>query len=74
MRWMRWRAISGRPYHQAVCAAEGAPGRGLHSSTFWLNLSAFCGIGGACRGCLKRTRGVSGLQGELLCQNRLKLS
>jgi hypothetical protein len=27
-------------------------GRGLHSSTFWLNLSAFCGIGGAFRGCL----------------------
>ena len=27
-------------------------GRGLHSSTFQLNLSAFCGIGGAFRGCL----------------------
>jgi hypothetical protein len=27
-------------------------GRGLHSSTFWLNVSAFCGIGGAIRGCL----------------------
>jgi uroporphyrin-III C-methyltransferase len=27
-------------------------GRGSHSSTFWLNVSAFCGIGGACRGCL----------------------
>jgi len=23
-------------------------GRGLHSSTVWLNLSAFCGIGGEC--------------------------
>jgi hypothetical protein len=22
-------------------------GRGLHSSTFWLNLSTFCGMGGA---------------------------
>jgi hypothetical protein len=27
-------------------------GRGLHSSTFWLNVSAFCGVGGAFRGCL----------------------
>jgi len=26
--------------------------RGLHSSTFQLNLSAYCGIGGACKGCL----------------------
>ena len=27
-------------------------GRGLHSSTCQLNVSAFCGIGGAFRGCL----------------------
>ena len=26
-------------------------GKGLHSSTLQLNLSAFCGIGGARRGC-----------------------
>ena len=26
--------------------------RGLHSFTFQLNVSAFCGIGGACRVCL----------------------
>jgi len=26
--------------------------RGLHSFTSQLNLSAFCGIGGVCRGCL----------------------
>ena len=26
-------------------------GRGLHSSTFRLNVSAFCGVGGAFRGC-----------------------
>jgi hypothetical protein len=26
-------------------------GRGPHSSTFRLNVSAFCGIGGAIRGC-----------------------
>ena len=28
-------------------------GRGLHSSTSRLNLSAFCGIGGTFRGCLE---------------------
>jgi len=28
------------------------PGRGLHSSTFRLNVSTFCGIGGALRGCV----------------------
>ena len=27
-------------------------GRGLHSFTFELNVSAFCGIGGASKGCL----------------------
>ena len=26
-------------------------GRGLHSSTFWLKVSAFCRIGGMLRGC-----------------------
>ena len=30
-------------------------GRGLHSSTFRLNVSAFCSRGGACMGC---SRGV----------------
>ena len=29
----------------------GGGGRGSHSSTFRLNISAFCGIGGAFRGC-----------------------
>jgi len=29
-----------------------AAGRGLHSSTVRLNVSAFCGTGGALRGCL----------------------
>ena len=29
-----------------------AVGRGLHSSTFRLNISALCGIGDSCRGCL----------------------
>jgi hypothetical protein len=28
------------------------PGRGLHSSTSRLNVSTFCGIGAACRGCV----------------------
>ena len=35
-------------------------GRGLHSSTFRLNVSAFCGIGGAFRGgCLGGVQEVS---------------
>jgi hypothetical protein len=33
---------------------------GLHSSTFQLNLSGFCGIGGARRGCVARVKGVLG--------------
>jgi hypothetical protein len=33
-------------------------GRGLHSSTFQLNLSALNGIGGARRGCVARVKGV----------------
>jgi len=35
-------------------------GRGLHSFTFQLNLSALYGIGGARRGCVARIKGVSG--------------
>ena len=38
-------------------------GRGLHSSTFRLNLSAFCGIGvrlGVVQGMLRRCNGVLG--------------
>jgi hypothetical protein len=46
-------------------------GRGLHSSTFRLNVSAFRGIGGASRGCVG---GVKGLLGCVLRQKRLKLS
>jgi len=39
-------------------------GRGLHSSTFQLNLSALNGIGRAHRGCLARVKGVLvGVQG-----------
>jgi len=36
-------------------------GRGLHSSTFRLNVSAFCGIGVAIRGCPGAVQGVLGL-------------
>jgi hypothetical protein len=35
-------------------------GRGLHSSTFQLNLSALYGIGGARRGCVARVEGMLG--------------
>ena len=38
-------------------------GRGLHSSTFQLNLSALYGIGGARRACVARTRDVRGVYG-----------
>jgi ubiquitin len=36
-------------------------GKGLHSSTFQLNLSALYGIGGAPRGCVARVKGVFGV-------------
>jgi len=35
-------------------------GRGFHSFTSQLNLSVFCGIGGARRGCVARNKGVLG--------------
>jgi hypothetical protein len=38
-----------------LCAEAG---RGLHSSTFQLNLSALYGIGGARTGCVARIKGV----------------
>ena len=53
------------PQVQAVGGAEpqgrregGVPGRGSHSSTSELNLSALCGIGGARRDCVARVKGV----------------
>ena len=56
----------------------GAAGRGLHSSTFRLNVSAFCGKGGAF---MDRLGGVSEVSGDIrgylgciLCQKRLRLS
>ena len=52
--------------------------RGLHSSTFRLNLSDFCGIGGAFRGCVGSVQEVSGgikeYHGCVLCHKRLRLS
>ena len=57
---------------------HGVHGRGLHSSTLQLNLSAFCVTGGAVRGCLGGVWGVAGgirdVYSVLLCQKRLKLS
>jgi hypothetical protein len=42
-----------------VAPGDGAPlARGIHSSTFRLNVSAFCGIGGAFMGCLEGVKGV----------------
>jgi len=63
----------GQPLHAAA-----VPGRGLHSSTFRLNLSALCGIGGASEGCLGVVQGVlegiRGHEGRILCEKRLRLS
>jgi hypothetical protein len=46
---------------QATWPCAGAVGRGLHSSTSQLNLSAFCGIRGARRGCVARVKGGYGV-------------
>jgi hypothetical protein len=57
---------------------ESLRGRGLHSSTFQLNLSAFYVTGVAVRGCFGGVKGVikgnRGVLGVLFCQKRLKLS
>ena len=57
---------------------EGEEGRGLHSSTFQLSVSAFCGIKSAFRGCLWDDHEVLGnTRGSLGCilrQKRLRLS
>ena len=59
----------------------GARGRGLHSSTFWLNLSTFCGIGvhvgillGVFRMCQGVLRSIKWCSGCVLRQKRLRLS
>ena len=49
-------------------------GRGLHSFTSQLNLSASYGIGGARRDCVARVKGVFMVCRDYVCQTRLKLS
>jgi len=49
------------PPHAAWRRPRCAPwSRGLHLSTFRVNLSALCGMGGECRGCVGGVQGVSG--------------
>jgi len=66
---LNWKVDECKPLHsgpegtQAAHAKQDAgrprdTGRGLHSSTFRLNLSALYGIGGARRGCVARVQGV----------------
>ena len=62
----------------AFLLTSGAQGRGLHSPTFRLNVSAFYGIGGALCSCLgvvwQVSRVVMASSGCILCQKGLKLS
>jgi hypothetical protein len=51
------RLVSNTPAHTWSCISP--RGRGLHSSTFRLNVSTFCGIGGAFEGCLGGIQVVS---------------
>jgi len=39
-------------FFSVLGSGQGSDSRGLHSSTFRLNVSTFCGIGGVFRGCL----------------------
>jgi hypothetical protein len=48
--------------------------RGLHSSTFRLNVSAFCGIGCARKGCLWGVMGYYGVFRVYFSHKRLRLS
>ena len=61
----------------AVAGIGAGLGRGLHSSTFRLNVSAFCGIGGASTGSSGGVQevleGISGCPWCILHQKRLKL-
>jgi len=82
-----WAVMVPRPLkHRKVSALGGSMtqprNRGLQSSTFRLNVSAFCGIGGAFRGRLEGVYevlvGVRGclewVSGCILYQKRLRLS
>jgi len=61
-----------------AAAGRGVAGRGVHSSTFWLNVSGFCGIEGVIRGCLGGVHevlgGIRGCVWCILCQKRLRSS
>ena len=67
---MTRRAISAGPHREKrgpVFERHGPRARGLHSSTFRLNVSAFCGIGSAWKGLFRGgLGGVWGNQG--LCR------
>jgi len=64
--------------HSPTSGWSSPKARGLHSSTFRLNVSAFCGTGGAFRGCLRSVwevlGGIRGCLQCILCQTRLRLS
>jgi len=61
---------------QLIKSMQSSVGRGLHSFTSQLNLSASCGTGGARKGCVTRVQGVFRVcrVSVFLCQTRLKLS
>jgi hypothetical protein len=77
-----WRHPEKQPHTPAhfrgVRTAALILGRGLHSSTFRLNVSAFYRIGVACSGCLGGFQEVFGsIRGSLryvICQKRLNMS
>jgi hypothetical protein len=65
---LEWEVVHG-PAPRAVQHGEQLQpvgGRGLHSPTFQLNLSASYGIGGAPRGCVTLVKGVLGCVGCFL--------
>ena len=78
-----WRLVLSQKHENlynayALEIASVSPGRGLHSSTFRLNVSAFYGMGGAFRGCgggvQEVAGGVRGCVRCIVCQKRLRLS
>jgi hypothetical protein len=50
-----------------VVLADAAQGRGVHSLTSQLKLSAFNGVGGAHKGCVARFKGVFRVCRVFLC-------
>jgi len=74
----------GMPLAEGIAEARSGRrgvGRGLHSSTFRLNLSALCGMwvhAGVVEGVFRRCQGViriiRGCLGCISCQKRLRLS